>query len=469
LKTNSLICRSQPVHFIGIGGAGMSGIAKVLLEMGVPVSGSDLKESRYTRTLADIGADIRIGHSAANLGEAPIVVISSAIPRSNPELAAARGRGLTVLARAEMLGEICRRSPRAIAIAGTHGKTTTTSMAALILEKAGADPTFLIGGELNDIGANAKYGRGDLCIVEADESDGSLVHLTPKYAVLTNIDADHLDYHQNLAAIVSLFERWLGSLPRDAEAVVLGDGSAAELAVKAGGCRYISYGRGEDNDLFFTDDRSGRFGSEFTLHDRRLGQSFRVKLKVPGEHNILNAMAAAAVAQAAGVDLKACAEGLWSFNGVKRRFELIGETGEVTIVDDYAHHPTEVEATLRAAKTRGQRVVCVFQPHRFTRTKMLSAEFGSAFGAADMTVITDIYGAGEEPLPGVSGKLLVDKILARSPETRLTYIPSSGDVQEYLLPRLRPGDLVLTMGAGDIHHVGSELYRHLSGDPQANA
>jgi UDP-N-acetylmuramate--alanine ligase len=469
LKTNSLICKSQAVHFIGIGGAGMSGIAKVLLEMGVPVTGSDLKESRYTRTLADLGARIRIGHDAANLDKDPIVVISSAIPPSNPELTGARERGLTVLARAEMLGEICRRSPRAIAIAGTHGKTTTTSMAALILEKAGLDPTFLIGGELNDIGANAKYGGGDLCVVEADESDGSLVHLSPKYAVLTNIDADHLDYHRDLAAIVSLFERWLGSLSKDAEVVVLGDGSAAELAAKAGGCRYISYGRGENNHLFFTDDRSGRFGSEFTLHDRRQGNSFKVSLKVPGEHNILNAIAAAAVAQAAGLDLAVCAEGLSAFNGVKRRFQLIGEADEVTIVDDYAHHPTEVEATLRAAKTRGQRVVCVFQPHRFTRTKMLSAEFGAAFEAADMTVITDVYGAGEQPLPGISGKLLVDKILARSPASRLTYIPSKLDVQEYLLPRLRPGDLVLTMGAGDIHLVGSELYRHLAGKPQANA
>jgi len=440
----------------------MSGIAKVLLEMGETVSGSDLKESRYTGALADLGATITIGHDPANLGDAGVVVISSAIPETNPELAAARERGLTILARARMLARICRQKPGAIAVAGTHGKTTTTSMTALILDRAGLRPTFLIGGELNDIGSNARYGEGDSCVVEADESDGSLVYLEPKYAIVTNIDSDHLDYHQTFDNLVTLFEGWLSKLPADGKAIVLGDGSPAEGAAKAAGCSYITFGRSAANDLSFSNAVFNQFGSEFDVNDNRLGRSWRLRLRTPGEHNILNALAALAVSDCLGLDIGAAGDILADFSGVKRRFQLVGQGREVSVVDDYAHHPTEVTATLSAAGQGGWgRVICVFQPHRFTRTKLLSGQFGGAFADADITIMTDVYNAGEIPIPGVSGKLLVDEILARRPRSRVTYIPDKAEIKDYLLSVVRPGDIVLTVGAGDIWTVGRDLFEQL--------
>ena len=450
------------IHFIGIGGAGMSGIAKVLLEMGFKVGGSDLKESRYTRALDELGADIAIGHRAENLGDADAVVISAAIPENNPELKAARKRGLTVVARAQMLAQICRQKPHAVAIAGTHGKTTTTSLTALILASAGLDPAFLIGGELNDIGSNAKSGRGEICVVEADESDGSLVYLKPKFAVVTNIDTDHLDYHQTFENLVSLFEGWLAKLPPGGAAVVLGDGSMAEATARSSGCPHITFGRGETNDLFYTDAVFDSFGSEFTLHDSGLGVSWRVKLRIPGEHNILNALAALGVARALNLDIGAAAAALSEFGGVKRRFQLVGRGRDIAVIDDYAHHPTEVTATLKAAVGGDwKRVICVFQPHRFSRTKLLSTQFGAAFAGADLTIMTDVYNAGEMPIPGVSGKLLVDEILSYRPYSRVAYIPNKLEIKDYLLSIVRPGDVVLTVGAGDIWTVGQDLCDHL--------
>ena len=282
----------------------MSAIAKVLLEMGATVSGSDLKDSRYTRSLADLGAEIFIGHDPQNLSNAAVVVISSAIPEYNTELRAARERGLCVVARAQMLAELCREKKNCVAVGGTHGKTTTTSMTALILEQAGLEPTFLVGGELNDIGSNAKYGKGDICLVEADESDGSLIHLRPKNAVITNIDRDHLDFHKSFANLISLFERWISSLPADGLAIVLGDGSVAEKAAKATGKNCVTFGAGDENDLSFSSVTYSDFGSEFTIADHRTGASAVVRLRVPGEHNIFNAMAALAAAQAAGIELE---------------------------------------------------------------------------------------------------------------------------------------------------------------------
>ena len=452
----------QRFHFIGIGGAGMSGIAKVLLEMGAKVSGSDLKESRYTRVLSDLGAGITIGHAPENVAGADVVVISSAIPESNQELREARALTLPVLARAEMLAAICRRKPEAIAIGGTHGKTTTTSMTALIMEKAGLDSTFLIGGELNDIGSNAKYGRGDFCVVEADESDGSLVHLRPKYAVITNIDTDHLDHHGSFEKLIELFQGWLASMAPDAVAVVWGDGSPAELAAKASGRDYITFGRGDANDIFFSDAVFKGMESEFVLHDHRTGAKRPVNLRVPGEHNILNALAALTVAQAAGVDIEQAGRSLAAFSGVKRRFQLIGQGRDIEIIDDYAHHPTEVLATLKAAAGGAwKRVICVFQPHRYSRTKLLAGQFGDAFVDADVTIMTDVYDAGEIPLPGVSGKVLIDEILSHRPRSRVAYIPNKLEIKDYLLTIVEPGDVVLTVGAGDIWTVGRDLFENL--------
>ncbi|MDP1808464.1 MAG: UDP-N-acetylmuramate--L-alanine ligase [Actinomycetota bacterium] len=457
-----ILASGQKFHFIGIGGAGMSGIAKVLLEMGEAVSGSDLKESRHTAALADLGATVSIGHDAANLGDAGVVVISSAIPETNPELTAARERGLNVMPRARMLAQICRQKPGAVAVGGTHGKTTTTSMTALILDKAGLSPTFLIGGELNDIGGNAKYGDGESCVVEADESDGSLVYLAPKYAIVTNIDSDHLDYHGTFDNLVALFSVWLSKLPADGKAIVLGDGSPAEEAARTAGCSFITFGRSDANDLSFSGAVFDEFGSQFSVHDNRQGRSWRLSLRIPGEHNILNALAALAASQCLGLEIGEAGNILAGFSGVKRRFQLVGRGREVAVVDDYAHHPTEVTATLAAAGQGGwNRVICVFQPHRFTRTKLLSGQFGGAFGAADITVMTDIYNAGEMPIPGVNGKLLVDEILAFRPRSRVTYIPDKMEIKDYLLSIVRPGDIVLTVGAGDIWTVGVDLFEQL--------
>ncbi|HEB13197.1 MAG TPA: UDP-N-acetylmuramate--L-alanine ligase [Actinobacteria bacterium] len=456
------LSKSERIHFIGIGGAGMSAIAKVLIEMGYQVSGSDMKESRYTRALTELGADISISHHERNLKDAGLVVISSAIPERNSELKWARSEKIPVLARAQMLNEVCAKKDPTIAIAGTHGKTTTTSMTALILDRVGLDPTFLIGGELNDIGSNARNGSGGVCVVEADESDGSLIYLNPKYAVITNIDTDHLDHYDTFDQLMELFGDWLGALPEDGKAIVMGDGSFAEMAAKSSGCEYITFGREETNDIYFSDPVFEDFASEFTVHDREKGRKWRIKLNVPGEHNILNALAALTVARSVQVDIGKASQVLSEFSGVKRRFQLVGRSGEVSIIDDYAHHPTEVIATLEAARNGGwKRIICIFQPHRFSRTKLLHSQFGPAFANADIIVMTDIYNAGELPVPGVTGKLLVDEVLSHQPHSRVAYIPNKLEIRDYVLSIVQPGDVVLTLGAGDIWSIGLDVFEYL--------
>lgn len=449
------------VHFIGIGGAGMSGIAKVLLEMGFSVSGSDLKASRYALSLEDFGAKITIGHNAENIDSPDVVVISSAIPERNVELARARELGIPVLARAEMLAQLARRKT-AVAVAGTHGKTTTTSMISFILQQSGNDPTYLIGGELNDIGSNARYGSGKHCVIEADESDGSLMHLNPQVAVVTNIDADHLDYYGSFEAVETIFSDWLTKLPEDGFAVVLGDGSNVQELAAETGKQLITFGLGEDNDFYARELKFDPFGSRFHIYSASQGLIGELILKVPGTHNVLNALAASAFCLSAGIEIDQIAAALIKFTGVKRRFQLIGKACDVAVVDDYAHHPTEVRATLRAARLGDwKRIVCVFQPHRYSRTKFLVREFGLAFVDADLTVMTDIYSAGEEPMPGVTGKLIVDAVLEDNPQKNITYLPKKMDIRDYLMAVVREGDLVLTMGAGDIWMVGDELLNHL--------
>ena len=453
--------KSMAVHFIGIGGAGMSGIAKVLLEMGFSVTGSDLKASRYTMSLEDFGAGIFIGHKAENIDSPDVVVISSAIPERNVELARARELGIPVLARAEMLAQLARRKV-AVAVAGTHGKTTTTSMISYILQHSDDDPTYLIGGELNDIGSNARYGRGKHCVIEADESDGSLVHLKPQVVVITNIDADHLDHYGSFEAIETLFSDWISELPGDGLAIVLGDGSNVQALAGETGKPIVTFGLGDENDFYAREIIFDAFDSRFQVYSAKDGLLGELILKVPGTHNVLNALAATAFCLTAGIEFNQVAAALINFTGVKRRFQLVGKRQDIVVIDDYAHHPTEVRATLRAAKSGGwKRVVCVFQPHRYSRTKFLHHEFGLAFAEADLTVMTDIYSAGEEPMPGVSGKLLVDAILEASPQKSVIYLPKKMDIGDYLMSVVRDGDLVLTMGAGDIWMVGDELLNHL--------
>lgn len=456
----------QPVHFIGIGGAGMSGIAMVLAELGVKVTGSDLKASRYTRHLVEAGIPVHIGHQAANLGDAALVVISSAIPGGNPELRAAQAAGIPVLRRAEMLARVMRLR-RGIAVAGTHGKTTTSSMISHVLHQAGLDPTFLVGGELNDIGSNAGVGKGEWLVAEADESDGSLLFLRPEVAVVTNVELDHHANYGCLDDVRDVFRRFVALLPTDGLLVLVAGSGGEELAEHTqAGVVTVGIGAGElQADVHEVSDR----GSRFTVSEA--GEVLaEVALRVPGEHNVLNALAALAVLRHAGVPPAEAAPHLASFSGAARRFQELGRCDGVVVVDDYAHHPTEIRATLKAATSSGHgRVIAVFQPHLFSRTRYLQREFGAALTLADQAIVTDIFAAREEPEPGVSGKLVVDAYLAQRPRGPIAYLPRLTDVVRHLSSRVRTGDLVLTLGAGDVFRAGELLLEELRSQGEAPA
>jgi UDP-N-acetylmuramate--alanine ligase len=441
------------IHMIGIGGAGMSGIAEVLKNRGHVVTGSDLKESLYTRRLEGAGIQVHIGHDSSQVGDADQVVISTAIPRTNPELLEARRRSIPVIPRAEALAWILDDA-RGIAIAGTHGKTTTTSMTAHVLKALGEDPTALVGGELNDIGSNVAFGRPDLVIAEADESDRSLLRLRPRAAVVTNVEFDHPDFYSSLDDVAETFSTFVGSLPADGHLVTCAEDEICLRLAAEAPCPTTTYG-------FSGGDLTARILSP-TTYDLFEGGARRgtVELGVYGRHNVLNSLAAASVARWLGHDSFEAARTLSTFGGVRRRFQLKGERSEVRVVDDYAHHPTELSATLDAARSTtapGDRVIAVFQPHRYSRTRALYREFGEAFAAADTVLITDVYGAGEMPQPGVSGKLVVDAICETSMHPDVFYIPQQDTLPRVLREISANGDLVLTLGAGDISRVGEEL------------
>lgn len=457
------LIEEEQIHFIGIGGAGMSGIAQVLLNMGCKVSGSDLKESRNTERLKRFGACIEIGHRADNVGDADVVVISSAIPDKNPEVQYAKENSIPILLRAQMLAKLCE-GKQSIAVAGTHGKTTTTSMIARMMDMSGLDPTFLIGGELNDIGSNAKCGKGEYIVVEADESDGSFLYLGPKIIVLTNIEADHLDYYGDLDHIEEVFLEFVNKVPSDGFVIACGDDPRLNKLIGSLDKEVVTYGLDEKNDFYAKDIACESLASCFDVFSggQLLG---RGNLSVPGIHNVYNALATFALGSSLGLPFTELAASMQSFSGVQRRFQVLGEVSDVTIVDDYAHHPTELKATLEAArKGAWNRVLCIFQPHRFSRTKFLGSDFRDAFDSADLAVLTDIYAAGEEPVPGVTGKLLVDAILQRNPRKPVIYLPKKADILEFMASEVREGDLVLTAGAGDIWAVGEELLNMLEVD-----
>jgi len=461
-----LFLSEEPIHFVGIGGIGMSGIAKILLEMGVKVSGSDLKNSDILERLQDLGARIFIGHSAQNVIEdTHTVVYSSAVPQDNPEILEARKRGLTLIPRAEMLARLMA-GQESIAIAGAHGKTTTTAMISLVLEINNYDPTIIIGGELKQIGSNAKFGSGRYLVAEADESDGSFLILHPKMCVITNIENDHLDYYRSVKNIVSAFGKFVEQLPADGFAVFcLDDKELEEIKHRISG-NYITYSvLREDADfvaknIFF---RGTQSWCDVYHRGEKLGQ---LELLIPGIHNISNALAAVAVAKKLGLSFQQIKDGLKQFPGVKRRFELIGRTNGITVVDDYAHHPTELKATIKAAKNAGfKRVVAVFQPHRFTRTKLLQFEFGESFHDADLIVINEIYSASEKPIPGVSAHLIVNAIKACS-NKEVKYFSLESEIIKYLKDEAKPGDIVLTLGAGNIRQAGIKLVHELQSGGQ---
>ena len=447
-------------HFIGAGGAGMSGLALVLAERGVAVTGSDLKESRYSRALEAAGVPIAIGHAVENLGDPEIVVVSSAIPESNPELVEARRRGIPVWPRAKMLAHLAG-DRRTIAVAGTHGKTTTSSMIATMLTKMGLEPSFLIGGEVDGFNTNAVNGTGEFYVVEADESDGSFVYLDPYLSIVTNVEADHLDHYGTLEAVEATFVDFMGRVADEGALVVCGDQPHLVELARSTGKRVVTYGFCDECDVRATALGGDGLGIRFEVLTAD-GRSATGVTTVPGIHMVSNATAALAAAWVLGLDLQDAADALGTFSGVRRRFDLIGKQCGVTIVDDYAHHPTEVRATLAAARTLDfGRVVVLFQPHRYTRTEALAADFGEAFGDADKVVLLDVYSAGEPPIPGVSGKTVLDSVLRAHPRAQVAYLPHRSDVVGYVADRARPGDIVFTMGAGDVTTIGPELLRAL--------
>ncbi|RJL31235.1 UDP-N-acetylmuramate--L-alanine ligase [Bailinhaonella thermotolerans] len=444
------------VHFVGIGGAGMSGIARILLKRGVFVSGSDARESAVLAELRSLGAVTHVGHAASHVGDADTVVVSTAIRDSNPELGEALRRGLRVLPRAAALASVMA-GRRGVAIAGTHGKTTTTSMLTVALQKCGADPSYVVGGQLVTTGLGADEGAGDVFVAEADESDGSFLMLAPEAAVVTNVEADHLDNYGDVSAVVASFERFVervGSL-----LVVCADdpGSAALADVgRARGLTVRTYGESPGADYRVTGVAPRGFGVSAAIEG--LGD---FSLTVPGRHNAVNATAVVAVAVELGFPFEGIRDGLAAFTGAKRRFEAKGSAAGVSVYDSYAHHPTELSADLRAARDvvgDAGRVVAVFQPHLYSRTRFFAEEFGAALGLADEAVVLDVYGAREDPEPGVSGALVAEKV----PHDRVTYVPDRARVPETVAGLAREGDIVLTMGAGDVTDLGPLIVEALA-------
>jgi UDP-N-acetylmuramate--alanine ligase len=447
------------IHMLGIGGAGMSGVAEVLKSRGDVVTGSDLKESPYTKRLRQAGVTVYIGHAAEQVGEADQVVISTAIPKTNPELLEARRRLIPVIPRAAALASILEGS-RGIAVAGTHGKTTTTSMTAHALRALGENPTALVGGELNDIGSNVIFGRADLVVAEADESDRLLLQLRPQAAVITNVEFDHPDFYASLDDVLDTFSAFVAALPPDGHLVTCADDPSCSRLLADAPCPTTTYG------LSAGDLRAKVLTPNSYILSEDGVRRGTVELGVFGRHNVLNSLATAGIARWLGHDPYEAACSLKDFGGVRRRFQLKGERAQVKVVDDYAHHPTELSATLEAARATappGGRVVAVFQPHRYSRTRKLYREFGEAFAAADAVLITEVYGAGEMPQPGVNGKLVVDAICETRGHPEVYYIPQQDAIPKVLREISERGDVMLTLGAGDISRAGEELLELLGG------
>ncbi len=459
LQGSSMRRKIRRIHFVGIGGIGMSGIAEVLLNLGYEISGSDLGATDITQRLDDMGAAIHRGHDAAHIGNADVVVTSTAVRPDNPEAVAAHERGIPVIPRAEMLAELLKMK-FSIAVSGSHGKTTTTSMVATLLAQGGLDPTMVIGGKLASIGSNARLGDGEVIVAEADESDGSFLKLSPCLAVITNIDREHLDYYRDVEEIKEAFLQFANIVPFYGSTILCLDDPHVREILPRIKRRVITYGLSPDADYRAEQISAAGASTRFSLLHRNtlLGS---VKLNVPGLFNVLNALAAAAVAREMEMAFPAIRKGLAAFTGVQRRLEVRGKAKAVTVVDDYGHHPTEIRATLAAAKQAWPgRIICVFQPHRYTRTKALFEEFLTAFGDADCLVVTDIYPASEEPIPGVTAQALCEAIRrAGHPDCR--HLSDSEAIVDHLAEIARPADVVLTQGAGSIWRVGEAFLNRI--------
>ena len=460
--------RAHRLHFVGIGGIGMSGIAEVLINLNYDVHGSDLKKSPVTERLSAMGATISVGHKAEHVQDADVVVISTAVPKDNPEVVAARENGIPVIRRAEMLAELMRMK-YGIAVAGTHGKTTTTSLAATILAEGGVDPTVVIGGKLKSISSNARLGEGEYLVAEADESDGSFLKLMPTIAVVTNIDPEHLDHWKGgIDQIVDAFVDFVNKVPFYGCSVLCLDHPTVQASLPRIEKRYLTYGTTRQADYCASNIQiqDGRMHFDVSRYGTELGH---VRLNMIGLHNVLNSLAAIAVADEIGVDFADSIKALESFEGIGRRFEHKGEVNDILVVDDYAHHPEEVRATLGAARDAfDRRIVVAFQPHRYSRTRNLLADFSTCFNCSDVLFVSDIYAAGEAPIEGVSSEGLVDAVRAHGHHD-VRYSGSVDETTGALKAIVKPGDLVITLGAGSIWNCGEDLLTHLGAGGDTDA
>jgi len=463
----------QHIHLVGIGGSGMSGIAEVLLNLGYKVSGSDLHESEVIQRLRRLGGIITIGHDPSNIKGAQVVVVSSAVSSDNVEVVAARRSSIPVIQRAEMLAELMRIK-YGIAIAGAHGKTTTTSMVASIIASAGLDPTVVIGGKLNSLGSNAKLGQSELLVAEADESDGSFLKLSPTIAVVTNIDAEHLDYYRNIEEIKNTFLSFINKVPFYGIAILCADNEYIRSLLPYVEKRTMTYSIQNRGDINAVDIAIQQGGSRFGVLYKGMNMG-KFSLPLPGIHNVSNALASIGVAIELDIKTEDVRRALENFSGVERRFQIIGkivpgthkqrterdESQDILVVDDYGHHPTEIKATLAAAKGGwGRRTIVLFQPHRYTRTRDLLEEFADAFIDADVLLLTEIYPAGERPIDGITGERLYNTICRRGSKN-VVFIPDKSALVKYVMDIVNPGDMVITLGAGDIWKVGREIVNEL--------
>ena len=460
-KETSLMQRKvKCIHFVGIGGIGMSGIAEVLINLGYHVSGSDKAQSETTARLQKLGASVALGHAAKNIGNVDVVVTSTAVKIDNPEVYEAHQRNIPVIPRAEMLAELLKMK-FSVAVSGSHGKTTTTSMVSTVLARGGLDPTMVIGGKLASIGSNARLGDGDIIVAEADESDGSFLKLSPTIAVITNIDREHLDFYPGITEIKDAFLKFANIVPFYGCTVLCADNEHVREIAPLIKRKMITYGIEHTADYVAQDIKYRASKTEYSLTYKgdRLGQ---VELFVPGLFNVYNSMAAVAVGRELDLDFGIIKEGLKSFAGVVRRLEMKGTVGDITVVDDYGHHPTEVKATLAAARQVWKgRLIVVFQPHRFSRTKALFEEFTNAFGNADMLILNDIYPASEEPIAGVNSQVLAEAI-RKAGHRHVEYVAQAEGTIEFLLNTVKPKDTVITLGAGSIYKIGEALLKQLS-------
>ena len=450
------------VHMIGIGGAGMRNLARLLLARGISVRGSDLKDSKGLGELRDLGAQITVGHDVASIGDPDAVIVSSAIGERNVELVEAHRRAIPVWARAQALAALAA-DRRAVAVCGTHGKTTTTSMLAVVLERAGLDPSFLVGGDLNESGSGARSGDGDVFVFEGDESDGSFLLTAPSIGIVTNVEVDHVDFYpRGRAEIEAAFAAFMTRCDR---VVCCTDdpGVRAAATLAGGSASIVSYGCGEGTDWRLAVEDPGPGGAGGSVTDPQ-GTVTALRLRVDGAHNLLNATAAMATAALLGVEVSDSADTLGGFTGVHRRFELRGRVRGADFYDDYGHVPTELSVTLDVARRTGpRRLLAVFQPHRYSRTRALWRELGASLAEADIVVVTDVYGADQDPIPGVTGKLVVDGVAEAAPGTRVVYLPHRRDVVSFLDDEVKKGDLVITIGCGDVWMLADAALERIGG------